>query len=178
MQAIVCVDKNWGIGKNGDLAIHLKKDMERFRAITEGKSVVMGRKTFESIPNHPLKNRLNIVLSSNPSYMVGAPMTDFARGKVFVANDDEFQKNFNVERNYDLWLIGGAQTYTRWVDACTQAYVTRVLNDLDCDCFFPDLSKEEDWKLDEVSEVMEENGVQFVFERWTNYLAIEFIMGW
>ena len=69
MQAIVCVDQNWGIGKDGALAIRLKSDMKRFRELTEGNGVVMGRKTFESIPNHPLPNRFNIVLSSNDEFL-------------------------------------------------------------------------------------------------------------
>lgn len=175
MQAIVCVDENWGIGKDGDLAIRLKKDMARFRELTDGKGVVMGRKTFESIPNHPLPNRFNIILSADPDYGVGMPTTNFSRGKTVFVNEDEFKKYFRVSENWNLWLIGGAQTYKNWISSCTHAEVTRVLSDLHCDCFFPDLSKDDDWTLDVTSDVMEENGMRFVYEKWTNVGLLEWL---
>ena len=62
MKAIVCVDKKWGIGKNNNLLFNLPEDMKRFREETSGKVVIMGLNTFKSLPNGPLKNRVNIVL--------------------------------------------------------------------------------------------------------------------
>lgn len=62
MKAIVCVDKKWGIGKNNDLLFSLPEDMKRFRGETKNKVVIMGLNTFKSLPNGPLKNRVNIVL--------------------------------------------------------------------------------------------------------------------
>lgn len=175
MQAIVCVDQNWGIGKDGALAIRLKSDMKRFRELTEGNGVVMGRKTFESIPNHPLPNRFNIVLSSDPNYGVGVPMTNSSRGKTIFLNEDEFLKYFKVDENWELWLAGGAKTYENLIGCCTNAEVTRVLSDLKCDCFFPDLSKIEGWELVETSDVMEEDGMQFFYEKWTNLDLLEWL---
>ena len=71
MNLIVNVDKNWGIGKDNKLLVRIPADMKFFRESTTGKVVVMGRKTLESFPNGlPLKNRTNIVLTSNPSYQV------------------------------------------------------------------------------------------------------------
>ena len=66
MKAIVCVDKNWGIGKNNDLLFSIPDDMKFFRETTKGKVVVMGSNTLKSFPNgNPLKNRVNVVLSSS-----------------------------------------------------------------------------------------------------------------
>ena len=62
MKAIVCVDKKWGIGKNNNLLFNLPEDMKRFREETSGRVVIMGLNTFKSLPNGPLKNRVNIVL--------------------------------------------------------------------------------------------------------------------
>ena len=175
MQAIACVDQNWGIGKNKDLAIRLKSDMKRFRELTMGKCVVMGRKTFESIPGHPLPERLNVVLSADPNYGVGFPMTNFSRGKTVFLNGAEFCKYFRPAENFDLWLIGGGKIYKEFIQSCTNAEVTRVLSDLKCDTFFPDLSKEFGWKLVERSDVMKENNVEFVYEKWTNLELLEWI---
>ena len=72
MKAIVCVNNNWAIGKNGDLLYSLPGDMKFFRETTKGKTVIMGRKTLNSFPNgNPLKNRVNIVISSNPDEKEG-----------------------------------------------------------------------------------------------------------
>ena len=71
MNLIVNADKNWGIGKNNELLVHIPNDMKMFRQMTTGKVVVMGRKTLESFPNGlPLKNRTNIVLTKDKKYKV------------------------------------------------------------------------------------------------------------
>ena len=71
MNVIVAADKNWGIGKNNQLLVSIPADMKMFREETSGKVVVMGRKTLESFPNGlPLKNRINIVITSNKEYEV------------------------------------------------------------------------------------------------------------
>ena len=75
MNLIVAADKNWAIGKAGDLIYSIPEDMKYFRRMTQGKTVVMGRKTLESFPNgKPLKNRTNIVLSKNPDFIPVFPI--------------------------------------------------------------------------------------------------------
>ena len=67
MIAIAAIDNDWGIGKDGELLFHIKEDMRFFKRMTIGKVVVMGRKTFETLPNgKPLEDRLNLVITSNP----------------------------------------------------------------------------------------------------------------
>ena len=81
MNLIVCVDKNWGIGSEGQLLVHLKEDMKFFKEHTLGKVVVMGRSTLESLPKgEPLKDRTNIVLTHRQ---------DFCKEGVIVVHDME-----------------------------------------------------------------------------------------
>ena len=83
MKAIVAVDEAWGIGKDGKLLTHLPEDMKFFRTVTKGKVVVMGRKTLQSFPDaKPLKNRINIVLTSDDT-MNGEGLIERVRGAAF-----------------------------------------------------------------------------------------------
>jgi dihydrofolate reductase len=66
ISAIVAVDKNWGIGFNNDLLEHIPEDLKRFKELTTGNTVIMGRKTWDSLPKKPLPDRLNIIITSNP----------------------------------------------------------------------------------------------------------------
>ena len=65
ISAIVAVDYNWGIGFNGDLLEHIPEDLKYFKQLTTGNTVIMGRKTWDSLPNKPLPNRTNIVITNN-----------------------------------------------------------------------------------------------------------------
>ena len=69
MIAIVAVDKNWGIGKDGDQIVYIPGDLKRFREFTTGNTIILGRKTVATFPHgKPLKNRRNLILSRNPDY--------------------------------------------------------------------------------------------------------------
>ena len=86
ISAIVAVDANWGIGYNGQLLEHISDDLKRFKELTSNNTVVMGRKTWESLPNKPLPNRLNIVLTSTPSQMEQTVNTKFLTMDDFLMN--------------------------------------------------------------------------------------------
>lgn len=89
MNIIASADNNWAIGKNNELLIRIPQDMKRFRQMTTGNVVVMGRKTLESFPNQaPLKDRINIVLTANPNYEV--------KGAVIVHSMDELQEECKI----------------------------------------------------------------------------------
>ncbi len=153
MKAIVCVNNNWAIGKNGDLLYSLPGDMKFFRETTKGKTVIMGRKTLNSFPGgNPLKNRVNIVISSNPEnredvVWVKTPM-------------EAMQKTSDFSESF---LIGGASIYSQLIDYCSEALVTIVDDDKSGDSFFPDLFKKDEWFLEKESEVKEENGLKYRF---------------
>lgn len=141
MNTIVAADMHRGIGKNGNLLVHIKNDMKRFKELTEHKVVIMGRKTLESLPNgKPLKNRTNIVMSRDYNY--------HQNGCVVVHNLDtiknEIFMNFNSK---DIFVIGGGEIYKLLLPLCDTVYMTYLDKIYGADAFFPELSHDE-WSLE------------------------------
>ena len=159
MNLIAAVDKNWAIGKNNDLLYNIKEDMQFFRSTTLNKVVVMGRKTRESFPGaKPLKNRVNIVLSSDKNLKI--------EGAIIV---NDLQMLFDELKKYDtndVFVIGGGAIYKMLEPYCDTAYITEINAEKDADIFFPNLSKMVEWKLLESSEIKEDNGIEFVFNKY------------
>ncbi len=147
MKAIFHCDRHWGIGRNNDLMFSLPKDMKFFRDKTSGKVVVMGRNTLLSLPNGPLKNRVNIVLS--PSEIEG----------VITAHDlDEL---FGEVKKYppdDVFVIGGASVYRSLIPYCSEVLVTKVDADGGAEVFVPDLDADPNFECVSESEPVDDNG--------------------
>ena len=152
MFAIVAVDEHWGIGCEGDLLFHISADMKRFRQMTTGHSVVMGRKTLLSFPgSKPLPKRRNIVLSRDMNFAPeGVEMARSVEEAVAMAEKDAF-------------CIGGGAIYAQMLPHCERVYVTKVFSSLPADTRFPNLDDDPAWTVAEESEVMEENGVKFQY---------------
>ena len=114
MNAIVAVDNNWAIGNKGKLLVSIPNDMKRFREITTGKVVVLGRKTMATFPNGmPLKNRTNIVLSKDEKYKAG--------DAIVVHSIDELLEELKKYNTEDVYIIGGDSLYKQmlpYVDTC------------------------------------------------------------
>lgn len=115
---IVAHDLDGVIGRDGALPWHLPDDLARFRALTLGHSLVMGRRTFESI-GHALEGRRNVVLSRNPKYV--APLARMAS-----TIDDAIGVAACGGAGADVFVIGGAEVYFSALPFCTRAYITRV----------------------------------------------------
>ena len=99
MNLIVAVDKNWAIGMDNKLLVSIPQDMKFFRETTKGKVVAMGRKTLESFPGgQPLKNRVNVVLTSDKKYNV--------KGTVVVHSIDEMVEELKKYNDEDIFVIG------------------------------------------------------------------------
>lgn len=155
MFAIVAVDNRWGIGREGDLLFRVSDDLKRFRALTEGHTVLMGRKTLESLPKQRgLPNRRNIVLTTN---------RDFTAENVELVHSPAEAVMLAPE---DCWLIGGASVYRELLPVCQRVYVTRIDGDGGADVFFPDLEHDRRWRLDKKGDVQEENGLRFRYEEY------------
>lgn len=126
MKAIACVDKNMGLGLNGELLIHSKKDMTYFKRMTLNHYVIMGRKTFENIGS-PLTKRTNIVLSSrkiqNNDVITFSSVLDFLSSEY---------------KHKDTFVIGGASVYKQLLPYIDEIYLTEVDADLKADVFFPE----------------------------------------
>ena len=139
ISAIVAVDNNWGIGYNGDLLEHIPEDLKYFQALTTDHVVVMGRKTWDSLPKKPLKNRLNIVISSQPR----GPLGDMA----FSIPMDEAKVRVAMSENDEEWfIIGGGTIYKEFLSICDRVYVTKIYKDHDnVDTYFPNLDESEEW---------------------------------
>ena len=134
---IVAIAENYAIGKKGDLLCHMPTDLKHFKDITSGKTVMMGERTFFSLPKHPLPNRRNIVL------------TDVA-GKTFegaeaVYSIDEMVKCIQGEE--EAFVLGGGMVYRQMMPLVDKLYITHIHHSWeDADTFFPEI-KESEWKL-------------------------------
>jgi dihydrofolate reductase len=149
---VVAFAGNGVIGRDGGLPWHLPTDMKRFRELTSDRAVVMGRRTFESIPDRfrPLPNRRNLVLSSNRGWRApGAEVfPDFASA---------------VEAcDGDCFVIGGEQTYREALALAERVYATEVEGAIEGDVFFPALAEGE-WRCVEQSDRVVENDHGFTF---------------
>ncbi|MDY2725326.1 MAG: dihydrofolate reductase [Anaerostipes faecalis] len=145
MNLIVNADKNWGIGKNNELLVHIPNDMKMFRQTTIDKVVVMGRKTLESFPNGmPLPRRTNIVLTRDEDYKV--------KGAVIVHSKEELLEELKNYADEDIFIIGGESIYRMMLPYCNVAYVTRTDYAYDADTYFPNLDEMSEWKLTSIGE--------------------------
>ena len=138
MQLVVAVDNAWGIGNAGALLAHVRADMKNFRALTAGKTVILGSKTLATFPGgNPLPKRRNIILSRRPGFVV--PGAEVVRGVPelldLLSGDTE-----------DAVVIGGASVYAELLPYCTEAFVTRFDKTFVSDAFFPDLDADPAWE--------------------------------
>jgi len=175
LKLIVATCQDNGIGKDNNLPWRLKSELAYFARMTKTtqdfskqNAVLMGRKTWESIPSRirPLRNRVNIVLTSLP--------------KTEISDSDDVLVCRNFPEAVDLvdslrdkiescWVIGGASVYEEAMrnSRLERLYITRILQGFDCDTFFPAVNMDK-WKViddkDVPTEVQEEDGVQFKYE--------------
>lgn len=150
MNLIVAVDQNWAIGKDGDQLVYLKEDLKRFRTLTSGHTVILGRKTLTTFPGgRPLKNRRNLILSRNPQFQ--------AEGAEVFSSVEELVQ----QADGDAFVIGGASVYEQLLPYCDTAYITKIHAAFPADTYFPDLDKSEEWEVVEESESLEQDGIAY-----------------
>lgn len=145
IKAIVCVDKNWGIGKNNDLLFKLPNDMRAFRQTTTGKIIVCGRKTLESFPgSKPLTGRSTICLCSKENN----------RDDCYCINDIIELKKLLKElaKTQDIFIVGGGRLYHELLDCYDELIVTKVQAEANGTVFFPNLDERPDFRLEHESE--------------------------
>ena len=132
------MDQDWGIGKNGDLPWPRNPaDLKWFKQITTGQEVVMGRKTWDSLPIKPLPNRRNLVISSDPSLLYKTPKPDFAcpLGAWHVIRRDKVVSE--RYKNEGCWIIGGASLIESCLDVIDEIWISNIAGTYDCDVFLP-----------------------------------------
>jgi len=135
---VACVDINNGIGKaNGELLFKLPKDMAHFKSVTSGKHVVMGRKTWDSLPTKPLPKRKNYVLTNNESFEIEG------KTKVLRSIEDVLE----MAKSKDVYVIGGGEIYKQFMPHAKRIILTHVHTiDLEARVFFPEIDARE-WKI-------------------------------
>lgn len=151
---IVVIANNNAIGKNGDLLVHLPKDLKWFKKNTIGHPVIMGRKTFESMPNGALPKRKNIILTKNKKFT--------AENCIILNSIDELEEN--IQSDEMCFVIGGSEIYKLLLPFVHKLYMTRIFADYDADTFFPKIDFSQ-WKQIEKIEnkADEKNPVDFDF---------------
>ncbi|WP_207422681.1 dihydrofolate reductase [Desertivirga brevis] len=128
LSAVVVVDANNGIGKENKLLVHFPADLKRFKKITSGHTVIMGRKTYESMEK-ALPNRRNIVISRNPGYTLqDAETADSLDQAVKLAEGEE-----------EVFIIGGADIFRQALTILNKVYLTKIDKAFEADTFFPEL---------------------------------------
>lgn len=158
MNFIVAVSENYGIGKDNNLLFNIKTDLKYFKEKTLNKVVVMGRKTYESLPFKPLKNRVNIVLTSDNNF--------YKEGVIVVHSYEELFKEISNYNTEDVFIIGGASLYNKLMDRCYKAYITKVHKTVEADTFIENVENKPNWKEVSSSETLTENGLNFEFKEF------------
>lgn len=158
ISAIVAVDENWGIGFNGKLLEKIPEDMKYFKETTTGHVVVMGRKTWDSLPKKPLPERTNIIISNKGNLLL-------ENGAIRLKLDDLLLGIAYFED--DIFVIGGGQIYKELLPFCDRIYVTKIFKSHEnIDTYFPDLDEPEMWNIWKVthqSEVKVYNDIMYQF---------------
>lgn len=139
---IVAIGKDRAIGKNGDMIWHISADLKRFRKITMGHAVIMGRKTWESLPGGALPGRRNIVVTRDRSFSAeGAETAGSPEEAINLCSDDNMP-----------FIIGGAEIYRQTLPMATRLYLTEIYGECaEADARFPEISGDE-WRVVRESE--------------------------
>lgn len=145
MNLIVAVDENWAIGNHNELLITIPADHKFFRQETSGKVVVLGRKTLETFPQGlPLKNRVNIIMSTNRDYKV--------KDATVVHSREELLEELKQYDTQDVYVVGGESIYRQLLPYCNVAHVTKIDHAYAADAYFPNLDEMPEWEITADSE--------------------------
>jgi len=127
---IVAIAENYAIGKKGDLLCHMPEDLKHFKQITGGHTVMMGERTFLSLPKHPLPNRRNIVLTDQVGKQFEGAETVYSLDEMVAA----------VDPQEEAFVIGGGMVYRQMMPRADKLYITHIHHSWeDADTFFPEI---------------------------------------
>lgn len=159
---IVAIGKKNEIGLSNDLLCYIKPDLEYFKRTTKNHIIIMGRKTFLSLPNGPLKFRDNIVITRNKQF---APEGTSIAGSI--EESLEIAKSLDPNNEKKIFIIGGASIYEQFLPIADKLYVTHIFEDFEADVYFPVIGKE--WALESIDAKREniEHAHQHMFAVYT-----------
>lgn len=167
MKLIFAIDKNWNIGYDGDMLFKISKDLKRFRMLTEENIVIMGRKTFESLPGRKaLPNRINIVITRDKEYKAEDIMIVTSLDELFILLEE-----LNPGKKMETFLIGGGNITHQMLEYCNAAYITKVNKSFDIsDTLIPNLDKDDNWKIIKESEKEYQDDLEY---KYVDYVRIK-----
>jgi dihydrofolate reductase len=147
---IVAVAENYAIGLKNDLLFHLPDDLKRFKELTTGHTIIMGKRTFESLPRRPLPNRRSLVITDIPGELI--PGCEMA-----YSIDDAIAKADPEKENF---IIGGGSIYRQFLPFSDKLYITWVHKSFEADTFFPEINMSE-WDLIEKTDIPQNGTTDF-----------------
>jgi dihydrofolate reductase len=159
---IVAVSDDLGIGRKNDLLWHLPEDLKRFKKLTFGNTVIMGKKTWDSLPRRPLPGRKNVVITDIPHETFEGALSAYSI-------EDAMGK---CEKSEEIFIIGGGSVYRQFMNFADRLYITHVHRKAEADVFFPEIDPGI-WKVIEKEEYkpQDKEGIPytyFIYERRKN----------
>lgn len=124
---IVAIAEDWGIGRNNELLWHIPEDLRRFKKLTMGQCIIMGKKTWESLPKRPLPGRKNIVLTDIPGEIIEGSITAYSI-------PDALSK---CDSGEEIFIIGGGSIYRQFMPIADRLYITHIHQKAEADIYFP-----------------------------------------
>jgi len=149
---IAAISDDLGIGKDNELLWHISDDLKRFKKLTTGKTVLMGKRTWESLPLRPLPGRRNIVLTDKPGECFDCSETAYSI-------DEALEKCAGDE---EVFVIGGGSVYRQFMPIAQKLYITHVHRNKEADTYFPVIDSKE-WHVAEKEENISTDGIPYTY---------------
>ncbi|MBE9601776.1 dihydrofolate reductase [Pedobacter sp. MC2016-24] len=153
VSAVVAIAENYAIGKNNELLWYLPADLKHFKAVTSGHTVIMGRKTYESI-GKPLPNRRNVVVTRKKDLLIpGVEITNGIDEALLLCSGEP-----------EVFIIGGAEIYKSALERTDRIYLTTVHDSFEADAYFPEIDRDQ-WRETEIEKHLpdEKNKLAYTF---------------
>ncbi len=160
MKLLFAVDENWNIGYENDLLIKISEDLKRFRKMTTNNIIIMGRRTFESLPeSKPLPNRTNIIVTRDKDYKVEDAIVVNSIEELYETLD-----RINPHGKLSNYMIGGGNIVKQLIDSATQAYITKIYKKFEkADTSMINLDKLDDWEHSITSDIYYQDDVPYQY---------------
>ena len=171
----MAIADNNAIGRDNALLWHISEDLKFFRKTTVGSPVIMGRKTYESLPKAPLPKRVNFIITRSNTSSI--PTEPDEKTPYFVAMDDV--KTWLIQKREEkaeekIAVIGGEQIYKELLPYCDYVLITKVFNKFEnVDAYFPNIDFDENWEIVSASEIMEYDGNKYQYRKFKNLAPVK-----
>lgn len=190
LSIIVAKSKNNVIGKDNKLIWHISDDLKRFKKLTIGHTIIMGRKTFESL-GRVLPNRFHVIVTSDKNYLINYENNKIKKNEsnndyTNIKNSESISNCKNIKIVTDIseleeyindknenFVIGGESIYRELIDKCEKMYVTQINSDFEGDAYFPDIDLNK-WKvIEKIHGPKDENDFEYDYITYCNYFMKE-----